>query len=122
MTNKDIWRLSATETVARTHAGDLSAESSIGASISRMNEANPALNAVVVDLSNEALERAHNLDKDRAAGAMPGPLHGVPVTIKINVDQAGQASSNGVVALKDLIAPADAPIVENLQKAGAVVI
>jgi amidase len=87
-----------------------------------MNEANPALNAVVVDLSNEALERAHNLDKDRAAGAMPGPLHGVPVTIKINVDQAGQASSNGVVALKDLIAPADAPIVENLQKAGAVVI
>ena len=62
MTNKDIWRLSATETVARTHAGDLSAESSIGASISRMNEANPALNAVVVDLSNEALERAHNLD------------------------------------------------------------
>ncbi|NRB17558.1 MAG: amidase family protein [Rhodobacteraceae bacterium] len=122
MTNNDIWRLSATETVARTHAGDLSAESSIAASISRMTAVNPALNAVVEDLSTEALERARALDKARAAGATPGPLHGVAVTIKINVDQAGHASSNGVTALKDLIAPADAPIVENLQKAGAVVI
>ncbi|AZV78762.1 amidase [Parasedimentitalea marina] len=122
MTHKDIWRLSATETVAHTHAGDLSAEASIAASISRMDAANPALNAVVVDLRTEALERARDLDKARTAGATPGPLHGVPVTIKINVDQAGQASSNGVLALKDLIAPADAPIVENLQKAGAVVI
>ena len=122
MTNNEIWRLSASETVARTHAGELSAEDSITASISRLNAVNPALNAVVVDLSTEALERARNLDKARAAGATPGDLHGVPVTIKINVDQAGQASSNGVTALKDLIAPADAPIVENLQKAGAVVI
>ena len=122
MTHKDIWRLSATETVARTHAGDLSAEASIAASISRMDAANPALNAVVVDLRTDALARARDLDKARTAGATPGPLHGVPVTIKINVDQAGQASSNGVMALKDLIAPADAPIVENLQKAGAVVI
>jgi len=122
MTNKDIWRLSATETVALTQAGDLSAEDSIAASINRMNAANPALNAVVEDLSTEAMERARNLDKARASGVAPGPLQGVAVTIKINVDQAGHASSNGVTALKDLIAPADAPLVENLQKAGAVVI
>ncbi|MCB1342261.1 MAG: amidase, partial [Pseudooceanicola sp.] len=44
------------------------------------------------------------------------------VTIKINVDQTGQATSNGIVALKDWIAPADAPLVDSLQKAGAVVI
>jgi amidase len=61
-------------------------------------------------------------DKVRAAGATPGALHGVPVTIKINVDQKGQATSNGVVALKDAIAPEDAPLVKNLQDAGAVVI
>jgi len=122
MTNKDIWRLSATETVAHTQAGDLSAEDSITASINRMNAANPALNAVVEDLGTEAMERARALDKARASGAAPGPLQGVAVTIKINVDQAGHASSNGVTALKDLIAPADAPLVENLQKAGAVVI
>lgn len=122
MTYKDIWRLDATETVAHTHSGALTAEECVSASISRMDTVNPALNAVVENLSSQALERAQALDKARAAGAVPGPLHGVPVTIKINVDQAGHASSNGVVALKDLIAPADAPVVENLQKAGAIII
>lgn len=122
MTNNDIWRFSASEIANRTRAGDLSAEDSITASITRMNIANSALNAVVEDLSAEALERARALDKARVDGTTPGPLHGVPVTIKINVDQAGHASSNGVTALKDLIAPADAPLVANLQNAGAVVI
>lgn len=122
MTNNDIWRFSASEIANRTRAGDLSAEDSITASITRMNIANSALNAVVEDLSAEALERARALDKARVDGTTPGPLHGVPVTIKINVDQAGHASSNGVTALKDLIAPSDAPLVANLQNAGAVVI
>ncbi|UWQ73203.1 amidase family protein [Leisingera sp. M658] len=122
MTKPDLWRLSATELTKRTRTGDLSAEDAVQASIDRMNAVNPALNAVVEDLSAEALERARALDTARAGGAVPGPLHGVPVTIKINVDQKGHATSNGVPALKDLIAPADAPVVENLQKAGAVVI
>jgi Asp-tRNA(Asn)/Glu-tRNA(Gln) amidotransferase A subunit family amidase len=69
-----------------------------------------------------ALERARALDKARASGAAPGPLHGLAVTIKINVDQAGQATSNGMDALKDHIAREDAPVVRNLQAAGAVVI
>ncbi|OED50061.1 amidase [Rhodobacteraceae bacterium (ex Bugula neritina AB1)] len=122
MANDDLWRLSATELTALTRTGDVSAEDAVQASISRMNAVNPGLNAVVEDLSTKALERAHGLDKMRANGAAPGPLHGVPVTIKINVDQKGHATSNGVTAFRDLLAPADAPVVENLQKAGAVVI
>ncbi|UWQ77741.1 amidase family protein [Leisingera sp. S132] len=122
MANEDLWRLSATELTTLTRGGDVSAEGAIQASINRMNAVNPALNAVVEDLSSEALERAQRLDKARAQGQEPGPLHGVPVTIKINIDQKGHATSNGVAALKDLIAPADAPVVENLQRAGAVVI
>lgn len=122
MSNKDLWRLSATETAARTIAGDVTAEAMIEASIARMEAVNPRLNAVVVPLAEEARARARALDQARAAGAPCGPLHGVPVTIKINVDQIGQANSNGVVALKDMIAPGDAPVVSNLLKAGAVVI
>ncbi|MDC0660349.1 amidase family protein [Leisingera sp. SS27] len=122
MANADLWRLSATELTTLTRAGDVSAEDAVQASITRMHAVNPDLNAVVVDLSSEALDRARALDKARESGAVPGPLHGVPVTIKINIDQQGHATSNGVTALKDLIAPADAPVVENLQKAGAVVI
>jgi amidase len=122
MSDQDLWRLCATETAARTTSGDITAEATVSAAITRMNAVNPALNAVVVDLSSEAMERARALDTARAAGKPVGPLHGVPITIKINVDQSGHATSNGVPALKDLIAPEDAPLVANLQNAGAVVI
>ncbi|SDW61665.1 amidase [Ruegeria halocynthiae] len=122
MTNGNIWRLSATELAALTRAGDLSAEEAVQASLDRMHHVNPALNAVVEDLSTEALDHARALDRTRANGAPVGPLHGVPITIKVNVDQKGHATTNGVIALRDAIAPDDAPVVVNLQKAGAVVI
>ncbi|WP_170465311.1 amidase family protein [Ruegeria arenilitoris] len=122
MTQTDIWRLNATDLTALTRSGDLSAEEVTRNAIDRMYQANPALNAVVEDLSDEALSRARDLDVAVAGGAPAGPLHGVPVTIKINVDQKGHATSNGVVALKDVIAPDDAPVVRNLQNAGAIVI
>ena len=79
-------------------------------------------NAVVEDLSGPALARADALDAARARGEAVGPLHGVPITIKINVDQAGHATSNGLPVLKDAIAQDDAPVVRNLCNAGAVVI
>ncbi|MCB1343431.1 MAG: amidase, partial [Pseudooceanicola sp.] len=85
MTQEQLWRLSAAETARRTSAGEITAEASVGAAIARMNAVNPALNAVVVDLSAQAMEQARALDKARAAGQPTGPLHGVPVTIKINV-------------------------------------
>ena len=122
MTNSDIWRLSATELTRLTRAGDLSAEDAVQSAITRMHQVNPDLNAVVEDLSTQALDRARQLDVARANGEPTGPLHGVPVTIKVNVDQKGHATTNGVVALKDVIAPDDAPVVTNLQKSGAIVI
>ncbi|WP_171177587.1 MULTISPECIES: amidase family protein [unclassified Ruegeria] len=122
MTDSDIWRLSATDLTTLTRRGDLSATEVVQASIDRMDAVNPDLNAVVEDLRAEALERAHSLDNARASGRPSGALHGVPVTIKVNVDQKGHATTNGVVALKDVIAPDDAPVVRNLHKAGAIVI
>lgn len=122
MPNREFWRLDATDLAARTRAGDITAEAATADAIARMAAVNPRLNAVVESLAEAALEQARALDRARAAGAAPGPLHGLPVTIKVNVDQRGHATTNGVVALKDMIAPADAPVVANLHKAGAVVI
>ena len=51
----------------------------------------------------------------------PGPLHGVPITIKENVDYEGRPNPNGVAAQMNIIAPSDAPVVRNLKKAGAIV-
>ena len=122
MNENDFWRLSAVEISRLTLAGDISVEQIIQSHVDRMARVNPQLNAVVEDLSEAALERARLLDVKRAAGAKLGPLHGVPVTIKINVDQAGSPTSNGVMAFKNIIAKQDAPLVTNLLHAGAVVI
>nr|HMQ58975.1 M20/M25/M40 family metallo-hydrolase [Rhizobiaceae bacterium] len=58
-------------------------------------------------------------DAARARGEALGPLHGVPVTTKINVDQRGCPTDNGIVAYKDAIAAEDSPVVANLRHAGA---
>jgi len=122
MTDRPLWQLGAATLSELTRKGEVSAEDAVQSAVDRMRAVNPALNAVVDDLGEVALDRARALDHARAGGATPGPLQGVPVTIKINVDQKGHATSNGVLALKDIIAPANAPVVKNLLDAGAVVI
>lgn len=122
MTKQEIWRLDASGLTVLTRTGAVTVEKVVTEAFGRLDSVNPSLNAVVETLRDEALQIADALDKSRAAGAPCGPLHGVPVTIKINVDQEGCATSNGVVALKDVIAPEDAPVVANLKKAGAVII
>ena len=122
MTKSDLWKLGVADIVAATRSGERSVTEIVEAAIDRMDQVNPALNAVVMDLSDQARQRAADLDRARESGADLGPLHGVPVTIKVNVDQAGWATTNGVKALENLVAVSDAPVVRNLLNAGAVVI
>jgi amidase len=117
-----IWQWSAVETAKAIRKGKVSSEEVTRAHIDRMKAVNPKLNAVVVDLSKDAIKAAKAADKALAKGKDVGPLHGVPVTIKINLDVEGQANSNGVVAFKDNIAPGDSPVTANLKKAGAVIV
>jgi len=116
---KPLWQWSASDIAAATQSGTLTAIEVTEAALARMEAVNPQLNAVVESLADDARADAEALD---AGEAPKGPLHGVPVTIKINVDQKGHATSNGVAAFKDVIAPEDAPVVRNLKAAGAVVI
>ncbi|MGX1318605.1 amidase [Bradyrhizobium sp. USDA 377] len=117
-----VWQWSAVETAAAIRSGAISAVETVEAHLDRMRAVNPRLNAVVVDLGEEALKAAHAADKQRARGGELGLLHGVPITIKENVDYEGRPNFNGVPANKDLIAPSDSPVVRNLKKAGAIVI
>ncbi|MEM6940950.1 MAG: amidase [Pseudomonadota bacterium] len=114
-----LWRWTATEIAEGTQNGAITVAEITEAAISRMEAVNPALNAVVESLAEEARAEAEALD---ATEGGTGALYGVPITIKVNVDQKGHATTNGVPALKDLIAPDDAPLVRNLKAAGAVVI
>ncbi|KIT15044.1 amidase [Jannaschia aquimarina] len=116
---RPLWQWSATAIARATRAGEITATEVTEAALDRMEAVNPVLNAVVESLADEARARAAALDADDGAR---GPLHGVPVTIKINVDQTGHPTSNGVAAFADLVAPDDAPLVRHLMAAGAVVI
>ncbi|MCR0985754.1 amidase family protein [Roseomonas populi] len=118
----DSWRLTATELASRIRARDLSAEEVARDALSRLDAANPAINAVVQFMPEEALAAARAVDAALARGEDPGPLAGVPVTTKVNVDQKSHATTNGLRIQKDLIAKADNPVVSNLRKAGAVII
>ncbi len=117
-----IWQLSACELAKAIAKGDLSATDAVAASVERMRTVNGTLNAVVDDLSDAALETAAAHDKAFKHSGPLGPLHGVPVTIKENIDQKGHATPNGVAAFKDIVAPDDSPVVKNLTGAGAIVI
>ena len=119
---RPIWQMSAVETAEATRSGRLSCTEVVEAHCERFEAVNPDLNAVTVDLRERALETARARDEAFRAGAAAGPLHGVPVTIKENVDQTGEATPNGVAGLAGVIAPDDSPVVRNLTRAGAIVI
>ncbi|MCY6381090.1 amidase family protein [Hoeflea prorocentri] len=122
MTEKPLWQLSACELATLISDGRISAREAVTAAVDRMRERNGAINAVVDDLGDEAIAEAKTLDEALKSSGPVGPLHGVPVTIKENVDQTGRATPNGVSAFKDIIAPADSPVVRNFKQAGAIVI
>ncbi len=118
----DIWRWSATRLAAAIREREISAVEALDSCLGRLAAVNTRLNAVTVDLSASAREAARRADAAVAAGDPVGPLHGVPVTIKENVDQEGCATTNGVVGFQHIIAAADSPMVANWKRAGAVII
>src|SRR4051794_30643624 len=117
-----IWQWSALDTAAAIRSGAISSVEVTKVHNERMHAVNPKLNAIVVDLSEEALKSAKAADKASAKGTELGLLHGVPITIKENVDYDGRPNPNGVRSQMNIIAPSDAPVVRNLKKAGAIVL
>ncbi|MEM9609212.1 MAG: amidase [Actinomycetota bacterium] len=118
----DAWRLSAVDAVRLQEAGELSSVELIESVLERIEQHNEDLNAIVALDAGGALVAAAEADRRRAAGDQLGPLHGVPVTIKANLDVEGQPTTSGVAAFADKVAPADAPSVGHLRRAGAIVI
>ncbi len=89
--------------------------------IAALSTGGPAVNAVRC-LAPDAAGRADALDAERRAGRLRGPLHGVPVLVKDNVDVAGLPTTGGALALERSVPDRDAELVARLRAAGAVVI
>ncbi|MEN3367294.1 MAG: amidase [Burkholderiales bacterium] len=118
----ELWRLSASGLAARIKAREVSAREAAIAALERLAAVNPTINAVVDYRPEDVLAQAEEIDAAISRGEAPGLLAGVPVTVKVNVDQAGYATTNGVTLQRDLIAKSNSPVVANLRKAGAVIL
>jgi amidase len=116
----EIWQSSATELAQRIATRELSSIEVVNAHLARIEAVNPALNAIVKVLADQARADAAAADRRLAAGETVGPLHGVPFTVKENIDMAGLPTTWGVPALAQAITPVDAPVVERMRAAGAI--
>jgi amidase len=118
--SEHIWQWSAVRTAEAIRTGTITSREATESALDRIHSVNPRINALAEVSAEEALSAADAADRRRASGEVTGPLHGVPVTIKINSDQAGHATTNGVTALKDAVVDRDSPHVANWRKAGAI--
>ncbi len=116
----ELWQLGALELADRIRSKEVSSREVLEAHLARVDECNGALNAIVRLLTDEARSAADAADRAVAAGAELGRLHGVPCTVKENIDLAGTPTTQGVTAFADAIATIDAPTVERMRAAGAI--
>ncbi len=111
---------SASELAALIASGETSSTEVVEAHLARIDEVNGHCNAVTLVLADEARAAAATADAAVAAGDPLGPLHGVPCTVKENLDLAGTPTTQGLPVFAQLVAPTDAPVVERIRAAGAI--
>lgn len=90
--------------------------------IAQSHKYNPSLNALVINLEEEALRTAAECDREARDGKFRGPLHGVPMSVKEQFWVKGTPSTLNFKVFKDWVAPRDAIVVERLRKAGTVIL
>jgi len=76
----------------------------------------------VITVNPRALAIADSLDRERAAGRIHGPLHGIPVALKDNIHTTDMPTTGGALAFADLVPPYEATLTKNLEDAGAIII
>ncbi|MEE4279931.1 MAG: amidase [Halieaceae bacterium] len=101
--------------------GDISIEGLLERQILRIEQLNPSLNAVIA-VDPTARQQARALAASAAAGDWRGPLHGIPVLIKDNIETRDQPTTAGSLALAQNATGRDAPLVKHLREAGAIVL
>ena len=110
---------SATAIARAIRHGELSARQALEHFLDRVDRFNPALNAIICDIRDDARSRADAADAARASGAALGPLHGVPMTIKESYQFSGTPTTYGIPQMRDNVTSATALAVQRLAGAGA---
>lgn len=118
----ELWKWDAERLASAIRLGQISSREAVQSSIDRLNAVNPLINAVTEVYIEQALAEAEQADEKRRRGESLGILHGVPVTVKENIDLKGSATTMGVRAFQGVIAESDSPAIANWRRAGAIVI
>ena len=118
----EIWRASATELAEKIQVREFSCREVIDAHLARIDAVNPKLNAITLVLADDARAAADAADAALARGDDVGPLHGVPMTVKENIDLRGSATTSGLKVNREHRPQRDAPHIEQLRAAGAIAI
>lgn len=116
----ELWRRSALELAALIRSREVSSREVVEAHLARIEACNVKVNAIVESFPERSLRWAGEADEALQRGGATGALHGVPFSVKINLDFEGAATHEGSEALTGLVASSDAPVVARMRAAGAV--
>lgn len=114
--SNQLWEFSAAELAQMIRSKEVSSEEVVKDHLKRIDEVNPKLNAVTVVLEETALAGARESDRNESKG----PLHGIPFTVKENIDLVGSPTTNGIPAGANTLPTKDAPVSERMKGAGAI--
>ena len=117
----ELIQVSATELARRIRSGECTSEEVVRVHLDRIATVNPLINAVV-QVPEDAMDRARGADGCARRGQWTGPLHGVPFTVKDVVDVTGLVSAAGVPERRERVPGEDATVVARLKAAGGIVI
>jgi len=121
-TNFPFVEMSITQLQAAMAAGQLSAKDLVQGYLNRIQQLGPTLNAVI-ETNTNAIATANFLDRERKAGHVRGPLHGIPLLVKDNIaTNDNMQTTAGSLALYNSKVPADAPLIARLRAAGAIIL
>jgi aspartyl-tRNA(Asn)/glutamyl-tRNA(Gln) amidotransferase subunit A len=119
---EDLTALTLSEASSRIHAGTVTAVQLAEACLARIDVYGPKLNCFITVMREQALAQARELDAEQRSGRLRGPLHGIPIALKDNIDTAGVRTTAASAVFDDRVPDSDAEVTRRLRAAGAVLI
>ena len=119
---EDVAGFTLAEAAAKIRSRAVASTQLTEACLARIATYNPKLNAFITVLKEKALAQAREMDAEQKAGKLRGPLHGIPIALKDNIDTAGIRTTAASAVFDDRVPDEDAPVTKRLRAAGAVII
>jgi len=118
----DLTELTLAEASARIRARTVTPHQLVEACLARIQIYNPKVNAFITVMKGDALKQAQELGAEQKAGKFRGPLHGIPIALKDNMDTAGVRTTAASAVFDERVPTEDAEVVRRLKAAGAILI